>query len=253
MEHQVLSPERRQHSFFEVVRAFLKAESRALTASALRPLWKVALGVAVPAFLVLAYCALFRRLTAPEHDPLLALTLLVLLGFSLFYGLLAGLAAGLINAGRHLVGNGFFLMLLVIGLSTLITISLCMPDLLVPTGKEAIKVLSTSAANHGLSETAAGLNGEALFTTGRFVQLWPPVEVIACPFLVTDTPQVLVDGDFLWYYFLYLRACTIAVLPGLVPSYLLSLVVLWKPGCNRVVQRYRQFVANYGVVTRYTS
>ena len=61
------------------------------------------------------------------------------------------------------------------------------------------------------------------------------------------------DVDFLWAYFLYLRIWTIGVLLGLVPVYLVALLVLWQSGFKQIRARYRQFVANYGVVSRYTS
>jgi hypothetical protein len=92
-----------------------------------------------------------------------------------------------------------------------------------------------------------------MFDTGRFGQFGPPTMVFACPFLVLDTPQALADVDFLWAYFLYLRIWTIGVLLGLVPAYFVALGVLWKSGFRQIRARYQQFVANYGVVTRYTS
>jgi len=249
MEHEVLSAERRQHTWLDRVRAFVLAEGRGLVASLWQPMWKVGVGVAAPVFLILVYCVVFRRLVMP-YDPPVALVLLVALGFSLLYGALAGLVAGLINVGRRLVGNRFFWMLLVIGVSVLMTISLCR-DWIDDQGKETIKALSASAASHGFPETAAALDAEQVFTTTRFTRPWPPGKVLAAPFLVTDTIQVLVDGDVLWQYFLYLRIGTIAVLLGLVPSYLFSVVVLWKSGFHRLVERYRKFVADYGVVARY--
>ncbi len=225
---------------------------RELLASLWRPLWKVAAGVAALAFLVLAYCTLFLRLSVPEHDPLLAVTLLVVLGFSLFYGVTAGFLVGLVNVGRRLVGNRFCWMLLLMGAAVLMTVGLCI-DWINDTGKTTVDALSASAASHGFSGTAAGLNGDRLFDTSRFLRLVPVVEVFATPLLVADTPQVLVDGDVLWNYFLFLRIGTFAVLLGLIPSYLLSLVVLWKSGMDHLLARYRKFVADYGVVTRYTT
>ena len=98
MEHEVLSAERRQHTWFDMVRAFVLAEGRGLVASLWQPMWKVGVGVAAPVFLILAYCVLFRRLVVPEHDPPVALTLLVALGFSLVYGALAGVVR---HSGRR--------------------------------------------------------------------------------------------------------------------------------------------------------
>src|SRR5260370_26706476 len=141
MEHQVLSSERRQHTWFEMLRAFVLAEGRGLVASLWQPMWKVGAGVAAPVFLVLAYCVLFRRLVVPEHDPPVALTLLAALGFSLFFGALAGLVAGLGDVGRRLVGNKFLWMLLLIGPAGLMTISRC-PGWIDAAGKETIKAPS---------------------------------------------------------------------------------------------------------------
>ncbi len=252
MEHQVLSAESRVHTWLEVSRAFIGAEVRGLIASVLQPLWKVGLAVAIPVMLVLTYFALFRRLVVPEHDPSLALTLLVLLGFSVFYGVTIGAIAGLINAGRRLVGNKFLAALPVIGLCILMTVSLFL-GWIQDEGKATVTALATSADNHGFTETAARLDANRMFQTSRFGQFWPPAVVFACPYLVVDTPQVLVDVDFLWAYFLYLRIWTIGVLLGLLPAYVVALLVLWKSGFKHIRARYQQFAANYGVVSRYTS
>ncbi len=252
MEHQILSAERRQHTWFDIARAFVRTEMRELLASLWRPLWKVAVGVAALVFLVLGYCTLFLRLTVPEHDPPLALTLLVVLGFSLFYGVTAGFLVGLVNVGQRLVGNRFYWMLLLMGAAVLMTVGWCL-DWIDADGKNVVDALSASAASHGFTDTAAGLSGDQLFATSRFLRLVPVVKVFAAPLLVADTPQVLVDGDVFWFYFLYLRIGTFAVLLGLIPSYLLSLVVLWKSGMDHLLARYRKFVADYGVITRYTT
>jgi hypothetical protein len=252
MEHQVLSGERRQHTWFDIVHAFIVAEGRGLVASLWRPLWKVGAGVAAMAFLALAFCTLFLRVSIPEHDPPVLLTLLANVGFSLFYGAMAGFSVGLVNVGVRLVGNKFYVLLLAIGLAVLITTSLCL-EWLQRTGKEAVDELSVSAGRYGNTETAAELSGEQTFAVAKFFQLWPPVKVLACPFLAPDCQQALVDGDFLWKYFLFLRAGTVAVSLGLIPSYLFALLILWKYGFQRMIERYRKFVADYGVVARYNT
>jgi hypothetical protein len=215
-------------------------------------MWKVGVGVAGFVFVILTYCALFRRLSVPERDPSLLLILPTVLGFSVFYGTLTGFAVGLVNAGRRLVGNKFYFMLLPISLATLITVCLFL-YWLDHFGKETVNAMSTSAANYGLTETSAGLDGERLFTTSRFLQLLPPVKVLFCPFLVTDSLQVLVDNEVLWQYYLFLRAGMVAVLLGLIPSYLLSLGLLFPAGFARLRARYEKFMANYGVITTYSS
>jgi hypothetical protein len=252
MEHQVLSAERRQHNWFEIWRAFVLAEGRGLVASLCRPWWKIGTAVAAMAFVALAFCTLFLRVSIPDRDPPVVLILLVDLGFSLFYGVLAGFFAGVVNAGVRLVGNRFYFMLLIVGLAVLMTISLRLGRLQ-ETGKAAVDALSESAGRYGNTETRDALSGERTFEVAKFFQLWPPVKVLACPFLVPDCQQALLDGDFLWNFFLFLRAGTFAVALGIVPSYLFALFVLWKSGMNRALERYRRFVADYGVVARYTT
>jgi hypothetical protein len=249
MEHQVLSPKRRQHNWLEVLRAFVVAEGRGLVAALWRPLWKVGLAVAVPVFLVLAGCVLFRRV-APEHETSVPLMLLVALGFSLLYGALAGCTVGLVYAGRHLVGNKFFWALLGIGLAVLMTVSLLL-NWIDANGKDAVRTLAASAASHGFLESAADLDADALFGDHRFTHLWPPLKVLMAPLLVADTPQALADADFLWNYYVFLRTGAFAVLLGLIPSYLAAVGVLWRNGLRRLLERYRKFVADYGVIARY--
>jgi hypothetical protein len=252
MEHQVLSADKRQHTWFEMAHAFVVAEGRGLLASIWRPMWKVGAGVAVASFLGLLYCAVFLRVSIPERDPLFVLILLTEIGFSVWYGALFGFFAGLMNCGVRLAGNKFYVMLLVIALSTLMTISLCL-NWIDGQGVETVNALSTAAGRYGNTATQADLSGERTFDVVKFFQLWPPVKVLAAPFLVPDCQQALVDGEFLWQYFLFLRAGSVAVVLGLIPSYLFSIGVLFKAGFVRLRDRYRKFVANYGVVTRYTS
>jgi hypothetical protein len=252
MEHQVLSPERRRHNWFDVWRAFVVAEGRGLVASLWRPWWKVGAVVTALAFVALAFCTLFLCVTIPDHDPPVVLILLADLGFSVFYGVLAGVFAGLVTAGVRLVGNRFYFMLLVIGLAVLITVSMRLGRLQ-ETGAAAVDALSESAGRYGNSETHNALSGEQTFSIAKFFQLWPPVKVLASPFLVPDCQQALLDGDFLWNYFLFLRAGAFAVALGLIPSYLFALLVLWKSGFRLALERYRKFVADYGVVARYTT
>jgi hypothetical protein len=252
MEHQVLSGDRRQHSLFEIWHAFIVAEGRGMVASLWRPWWRVGAAVTAVSFVALAVCTLFLRVSIPERDPPIVMILLANLGFSLFYGVIPGFIVGLMNVAVRLVGSRFYFMLLVIGLAVLITVSACL-EWLQSTGKDTVDALSVSAGRYGDTETAAELSGERTFAVAKFFQVWPPIKVLAAPLLVPDCQQALLDGDFLWQYFLFLRASTVAVLLGLVPSYLFALLVLWKSGFSRVVERYRKFVADYGVIARYST
>lgn len=230
---------------------FLRSEIKNLWLAFWKPFWKVTVVTAVLFFLFLAVLAFNFEPPAPvggqvPEKPPIVLLLLFIAGYSLFYAFWIGLVVGGFRVFWHLVGGWIIVPMIVIPSAITLSLWLC-SSWIIDEGSEAVQALVDSAKVKGFPATgaAAGTFLKALHGGGL------PAAVLLCkllvPFIVFDGFWIAVDPHCLLQFLQFALCFVAAVLLGLVPSGLLSIVLVSFSFVKRLKVRYRQLVAESGL------
>jgi hypothetical protein len=214
--------------------------------------WRVTVGSALIIFLVLAILVfvVHSQGSPPgeprERPPLIGL-LIILFGFSLYYALWLGLLAGGAAVLWRLVGAWIIVPVIFIPATVVVSIWLS-SNWLTSEGLDVLDALAKSAEVKGFPETQKAVQGMGKVIHAGGGEVLAIFLVLLSPFLVVDAFWILCDPGFLWQFVQFVLAFVLVLTLGLVPSSLLSMILLWHSFAKRLRVRCRHYLSTRGAL-----
>jgi len=154
---------------------------------------------------------------------------LIAVGYSLFVGAQVGLALALPWTAWKLAGPWILVPLVTVPVSVVLGLWICSP--------------LTGAAGEGVVDAIVRVSGDREWlveSLGPAARIGPLVLVLAIPLLLIDLGAVMLAPTVLLHFFLLILALTFALLLGLVPSGLVSLVAIATGYVRRFMRRHAE-------------